>query len=675
MMKAENKKGLHCEKGAVTVFLSCILVIMIVFETFIIDATKVITAKNISDDAGRLSSNAVMTHYNKKLYHGYGLFVFDGTEAESTQIAQKYFNENLSPSGSSNALVNPFNIKASVNVSYDPTSKLSNRAVFEHQIIDQMKYSYDFTKEIESGDFNGKYMNMDEYFECFNAKIAYDDKLYQIYLSMQEAMDILQKKNGEIKVELIPRVIKELDETIVLGKELPALYTAYENSITRIPSHYQSKMKNYGQQTKKLYSEQKIENMKKYLQKTYDDIQEKKRKREAGDTSITEEELENVELDGNKMNYLYNNTIATLSKARIHNYIYAPVDIDMLDGNPENFYLFSNVSNRTLPSISKSDNFFRDMYPGRVMYYNDDGTGSNVYGYQHYIYGYSERMSTVLYTTLRAYNNYQKESRKTVKEITEIAAGIDAEDNDLLITEYITNFFNNISNNILGENRSELMGVTLNGNDLHGSTEYNVNSVKSMCENEYVITGRGVGLECGDEIKRMVWKMLFTETFFQEVYYDDMYKEKKDGLINRFGSDKMAFPFISDMYTVGEICAETTDMRNKFLSHKKGEGYQYLTSGYGIDYGYANYMELFTFWALKKNRNAVFQRMQTLIEANMVYSGESFSFDSAYSGMTITANVNLYTSFMRKDASYTGGSYANNSSGRYNFTYTDCLVY
>ena len=35
---------------------------------------------------------------DKKLYHGYGLFVFDGTEAESTQIAQKYFND-YTPAG------------------------------------------------------------------------------------------------------------------------------------------------------------------------------------------------------------------------------------------------------------------------------------------------------------------------------------------------------------------------------------------------------------------------------------------------------------------------------------------------------------------------------------------------------------------------------------------------
>ena len=83
------------ENGSITIFLSCILLPLIIAEMTIINLCALTAAKQIVNDAGKMSSNAALTDYNKTLHDMYGLIVFDGDGSEAISRAESTFKENI----------------------------------------------------------------------------------------------------------------------------------------------------------------------------------------------------------------------------------------------------------------------------------------------------------------------------------------------------------------------------------------------------------------------------------------------------------------------------------------------------------------------------------------------------------------------------------------------------
>ena len=650
----KNKRFNSNEKGAVTVFLSCILAVMIVFETFIIDATKVLTAKNICDDAGRLSSNTVMTHYNRKLYHGYGLFAFDVDEGQASVEADRIFRENLNQINEDSDTVSPLNISADVSVSYDRTSSLNNNNVFEHQIIDQMKYSYDIVRTIKSEDIEGRYSKLKEIYECLDAKIEYDKELYHIFLHMQEARDMMYSEPDNIYMDTVPKMIDKLKCAKVEGEKLPGLYTDFENSVTQIPEKYRNGMLVIGGYSKDLYKADKIDEIINYLQEQYDDAM-KPDEDDQSDTNDTEDDEEGeasdyrkiLKLNKDKMKYLFDNTYGYDQKIDSYNRHY--ISIGLQNNDPKNLYFYPGEINHELKDIAPAD--FQNEIMGRFH-------GSlGMYDLENY---------------LEYYENHNEKSMEFVESLQELYSDIDNEGDELLIAEYVTNFFTNCAYHE-GSSRCEYRGVTtLNGNNPFGDSRLNnVKSVKSLSENEYIITGKGKpGKEIYD-LSLMIWATIYPEVLVEHACDYAFVAFCRAELIEKAGLYGLSLPFLTDFQVMIYINQYEIEQRSKILI---GE-FNGNEDGYGLHYDYIDYMQLFTLLAIKQNKTAVLERMKTVIEANMAYSGENFSFASAYTGMKLNATVSLDTTFMRKDAAYTGGNYDNGGTGRYSFNYEDCLLY
>ena len=67
-------KIFYNKHGSLTVFMSLILTIVMIFTTVLIDGGRIILARNIVSGAGDMALNAGLTYYNSVLQDTYGLF-------------------------------------------------------------------------------------------------------------------------------------------------------------------------------------------------------------------------------------------------------------------------------------------------------------------------------------------------------------------------------------------------------------------------------------------------------------------------------------------------------------------------------------------------------------------------------------------------------------------------
>ena len=61
-------------KGAVTVFVTLLLIPAILISGSAVDLSRILTARSVMQDANQLASNSVLTQYNALLQDLYGLF-------------------------------------------------------------------------------------------------------------------------------------------------------------------------------------------------------------------------------------------------------------------------------------------------------------------------------------------------------------------------------------------------------------------------------------------------------------------------------------------------------------------------------------------------------------------------------------------------------------------------
>ena len=152
-MKDLIKKRINEEDGTLTVFMTLILVSMMAFLLILIDMSRVTTAKNYAEDATRLAVNTVLSDYDTDLRREYGLFAF------RDDISARAYDTVAGSIGGNN-MVN-LSVK-SVNVERDPAYILGNQTILKGQIMDTMKYMYEYTDIIESIDIDKIYLDLSD---------------------------------------------------------------------------------------------------------------------------------------------------------------------------------------------------------------------------------------------------------------------------------------------------------------------------------------------------------------------------------------------------------------------------------------------------------------------------------------------------------------------------------
>ena len=154
-------KIFYNKHGSLTVFMSLILTIVMIFTTVLIDGGRIILARNIVSGAGDMALNAGLTYYNSVLQDTYGLFAISKNMTELHDNLEVYFEATLKSSGlhdqglvkelvdialsgsGSDEISDIMKMKLAdggFKVSQAAGANLSNANILRAQVLDYMKY-------------------------------------------------------------------------------------------------------------------------------------------------------------------------------------------------------------------------------------------------------------------------------------------------------------------------------------------------------------------------------------------------------------------------------------------------------------------------------------------------------------------------------------------------------
>ncbi|KGK91397.1 hypothetical protein DP73_03790 [Desulfosporosinus sp. HMP52] len=122
------------ERGVITVYLLIILIAMVFFLGVLIDLSRISAAKKALEKAANASARSVLADYNPAL-RNYGLFGLNNKDKANHNF-KDYLEENLAPTKLFDYKIE----RTTADTSLLEQSALDNRAVTEHQILDEMKY-------------------------------------------------------------------------------------------------------------------------------------------------------------------------------------------------------------------------------------------------------------------------------------------------------------------------------------------------------------------------------------------------------------------------------------------------------------------------------------------------------------------------------------------------------
>lgn len=157
----DNMKIFYNKHGSLTIFMSLILTVVIIFTTVLVDGGRIILAGNIVSGAGDMALNAGLTYYNSVIQDTYGLFAISKDMNELRKNLEVYFDATLKSNGlhdqglvkelvdialsgsGGNEISDIMQMKLtdkSFEVSQAAGANLSNANVLRAQVLDYMKF-------------------------------------------------------------------------------------------------------------------------------------------------------------------------------------------------------------------------------------------------------------------------------------------------------------------------------------------------------------------------------------------------------------------------------------------------------------------------------------------------------------------------------------------------------
>ncbi|TFJ91204.1 hypothetical protein [Lentibacillus salicampi] len=238
-MKKFFKRLLFKEKGSVSVFAILIILPIFLLNALFIDTIRIISAERQIENSIDTALRSTMAEFNEKLA-AVGLFGYSGSQAEAQSDFQHYLNEQMYSSGGLNGaftLAKPDIHTDSATASFDTGRNLVDLDVFEHQVLESMKYQapaqigeeiFNLVRNSGLDNFSEEDANSVEelsesYEEIFeladkrNEKIDDARKEVKKYISMinknGQLLDIIGPPNPDLD-EKIPNNIENTEELI-----------------------------------------------------------------------------------------------------------------------------------------------------------------------------------------------------------------------------------------------------------------------------------------------------------------------------------------------------------------------------------------------------------------------------------------------------------------------------
>ena len=193
-------KVCYRHRGAISVFLTLILLPTVVFGGLVTDAVRIYHSRSLVSEAGELAMNAGLSHYDMKLKDDYGLFVMDISKNDMTKTLEQYFVNSIRASG----LEGAENAASMLDLKCDDFkacgvigSEIYQTEVEKQQILEYMKYRAPVCLGEE---LLGKLKQIKEskqQAEAMKAQVEYAENMDELQDCCEKAYDKLKKYVNE----------------------------------------------------------------------------------------------------------------------------------------------------------------------------------------------------------------------------------------------------------------------------------------------------------------------------------------------------------------------------------------------------------------------------------------------------------------------------------------------
>lgn len=207
-------KIFYKNNGAISVFLSLILLPVLVFGGMTVDASRIYMSKVVISDAGEMAMNAGLAQYNEKLHDEYGFLVMDQSPEDMEEDLEAFFNGSLNGTGIPDT--EDYNkILDLLTKSFDaidvPGSEIYRTEVEKQQILEYMKYRAPvciaelLTKKLD------QLRDTKKMTEAMEAQMEFSE-------AMEECQDEFEKAKETL--DALDRIVTTFPDTAGIRKEL-----------------------------------------------------------------------------------------------------------------------------------------------------------------------------------------------------------------------------------------------------------------------------------------------------------------------------------------------------------------------------------------------------------------------------------------------------------------------
>ena len=197
-------KKMQEERGSIAVFLLVCLLPMILFEAAIFDGIKLMGSKSILADAATLSLDGGLAGYDRDLKEAYGLYAVTDS-GKAAQEVETFFRNTVNPTeegvkGASSGS-GFYNMTVNVKTGGSEGSQLSKTEVFQDQIWEYTKYYVETDQEDLKYPVDGTVYLGDAY-ELIWFQCAFDREAHSIQIGKTDSTAVLEVYYGNWKKHL-----------------------------------------------------------------------------------------------------------------------------------------------------------------------------------------------------------------------------------------------------------------------------------------------------------------------------------------------------------------------------------------------------------------------------------------------------------------------------------------
>lgn len=190
-----------CRKhdGAISVFLTLILIPTLLFAGVVVDGARIYGSKNMISGAGDLAMNGALAGYDGSLNDAYGLIAMSKTPEELNSNLQDYFEATLTANGLtprdfSKALINLELLEGSFQASGVEGTQIYQTEVMKQEILEYMKYRAPVTfvnRAILSK--LDQFKGIDKERKAVDSQIDFESSLGELQDKFDELLELVDK--------------------------------------------------------------------------------------------------------------------------------------------------------------------------------------------------------------------------------------------------------------------------------------------------------------------------------------------------------------------------------------------------------------------------------------------------------------------------------------------------